>query len=116
MSRTLHDEFAKDWMKEFLSDFGTVETEFAISGEVRSVDVYFEPNLEGQTATTLYNNPEVIGRLASLITQPCLIEPFRNPIPPIEICNCRAKSTILGTNLLRQAKQENRLFQFDERP
>lgn len=103
-------------MKEFLSDFGTVETEFAISGEVRSVDVYFEPNPDRLTATNSYNNPKVIGRLANLITKPCLIEPFRNPIPPIEICNCRAKSTILGTNLLRQAKQAKRLFRFDERP
>jgi hypothetical protein len=116
MSRTLHDEFAKDWMKEFLSDFGTVETEFVIAGEVRSVDVYFEPNPKELTATNSYNNPKVIGRLANLITKPCLIEPFRNAIPPIEICNCRAKSTILGINLLRQAKQEKRLFQFEERP
>jgi hypothetical protein len=64
MSRTLHDEFAKDWMKEFLSDFGTVETEFAISGEVRSVDVYFQPNPEGQMAANSYNNPSVIGRFS----------------------------------------------------
>jgi hypothetical protein len=116
MSRTLHDEFARDWMKEFLSDFGAVETEFAISGEVRSVDVYFEPNQALSDGAWAYNSPEVIGRLANLITAPCLIEPFRNAIPSIEICNCRAKSTILGTNLLREAKKEKRKFHFDRRP
>jgi hypothetical protein len=108
MSRTLHDEFAKDWMKEFLSDFGTVETEFPISSEVRSVDVYFEPNPAWL--------PAPIGRLGRMITQPCLIEPFRNAIPGAEICNCRSKSTILGYKLVRQAQQENRRCQFDQRP
>ena len=108
MSRTLHDEFAKDWMKEFLSDFGTVETEFVISGEIRSVDVYFEPNPSSL--------PAPIGRLGRMITAPCLIEPFRNAVPSTEICNCRSKSTILGYKLVNKAQQENRRFRFEQRP
>jgi hypothetical protein len=116
MSRTLHDEFAKDWMKEFLSDFGTVETEFPIAGEIRSVDVYFAPNLDCLTISTAYQTPEVIGQLGRMIAEPCLIEPFRNAIPGAEICNCRSKSTILGQRLVRQAKQEKRRFHFDHRP
>jgi hypothetical protein len=116
MSRTLHDEFAKDWMKEFLSDFGTVETEFEISSEIRSVDVYFQPDLELSNVSAVYNQPEFIGRLASLIMEPCLIEPFRNAIPAVEICNCRAKSAILGKSLIRQAQKEKRQFHFDDRP
>jgi hypothetical protein len=44
MPRNIHDSFAKDWMREFLTDFGTVETEYEISSEVRHVDVYFDPN------------------------------------------------------------------------
>jgi hypothetical protein len=116
MSRTLHDEFAKDWMKEFLADFGTVETEFEISSEIRSVDVYFQPNLAFSDISAAYNRPEFIGRLASLITGPCLIEPFRNAIPAVELCNCRAKSAILGKSMMRQAQQEKRRFHFDDRP
>ncbi len=45
-------------MKEFLSDFGTVETEFEISSEIRSVDVYFQPNLESSEISAAYNRPE----------------------------------------------------------
>ncbi len=63
MSRTLHDEFAKDWMKEFLTDFCTVETEFPISGEVRSVNVYFEPNAKGLPESMVSDRPQVIGYL-----------------------------------------------------
>jgi hypothetical protein len=116
MSRTLHDEFAKDWMKEFLSDFGTVETEFEISSEIRSVDVYFQPDPALSNVSAVYNQPEFIGRLANLITEPCLIEPFRNAIPAVELCNCRAKSAILGKSLIRQAQKEKRRFHFDDRP
>ncbi|NJM46518.1 MAG: hypothetical protein HC860_10300 [Alkalinema sp. RU_4_3] len=108
MSRTLHDEFAKDWMKEFLADFGSVETEFEISGEVRSVDVHFVPNPELL--------PAPIGYLGSMITKPCLIEPFRNAVPGMAICNCRSKSTILGHKLVSQAQLEKRRFRFDDRP
>jgi hypothetical protein len=107
MSRTLHDEFAKDWMQEFLSDFGTVQTEFPISGEVRSVDVYFEPDHD--------RFPAPIGQLGRIITTPCLLEPFRNAIPAVEICNCRTKSTILGQNLVRQAKTQKARFRFADR-
>jgi hypothetical protein len=116
MSRTLHDEFAKDWMKEFLSDFGKVETEFEISSEIRSVDVYFQPDRELLNVSVVYNQPEFIGRLASLITEPCLIEPFRNAIPAVELCNCRAKSAILGKSLMRQFQKEKCRFHFDDRP
>jgi hypothetical protein len=108
MSRTLHDEFAKDWMKEFLADFGQVETDFQISGEVRHVDVYFEPD------PALL--PAPMGLLGQMITAPCLIEPFRNAISVEEICNCTSKATILGRNLARQAKREKRRFRFSDRP
>jgi hypothetical protein len=75
MSRTLHDEFAKDWMKEFLSDFGKVETEFEIASEIRSVDVYFQPDRELSNVAAVYNQPEFIGRLARLITKKLGLKP-----------------------------------------
>jgi hypothetical protein len=116
MSRTLHDEFAKDWMKEFLSDFGKVEIEFSISGEVRHVDVYFEPVPDGRFAPMMDSRPEAIGQLGRMIAAPCLIEPFRNAVPGVEICNCRSKSTILGMNLVRRAELQKQRFRFDDRP
>jgi hypothetical protein len=108
MSRTLHDSFAKEWMQEFLADFGTVQTEYEISSEVRHADVYFEPDPA--------KLPAPMGAFGRMITEPCLIEPFRNAIPIAQIANCKAKSTILGLNLVRQAKQETRKFSFEQRP
>jgi hypothetical protein len=108
MSRTLHDEFIKDWMKEFLSDFGAVETEFEIAGEVRSVDVHFAPNPDFL--------PAPIGRLGNMITETCLIEAFRNAVSGMDLCNCHTKSTILGYKLVTQAQQEKHKFHFDDRP
>jgi hypothetical protein len=64
MSRTSHDEFAKDWMQEFLADFGMVQTEFQISGEVRHGDVYFEPDAD--------RLPAPMGILASSAGSPAL--------------------------------------------
>jgi hypothetical protein len=108
MSRTLHDSFAKDWMREFLNDFGTVETEYPISGEVRHIDVYFEPDRAAL--------PAPMGLLGRMIEAPCLIEPFRNAVPINEIGNCKTKSVILGHNLVRQAKKAKRQFRYTDRP
>jgi hypothetical protein len=101
MTRTAHDEFAKDWLKSFLSDFGQVETEFQISSEARSVDVYFQP----YSATP---PPQGLGLVGKMIATPCLIEPFRNAIPDLEICNCMAKSTSLGGHLVAESKRQRR--------
>ena len=108
MSLTVHDTFAKDWLKEFLSDFGTVQIEYQISAAVRYVDVYFEPNLAAL--------PAPMGIFGRMIEAPCLLEPFRNPIPIAEISNCNSKSTILGHTLMRQANLEERDFRFEQRP
>jgi hypothetical protein len=72
MPRNIHDSFAKDWMREFLTDFGTVETEYEISSEVRHVDVYFEPNPDLL--------PAPMGLFGQMIRHPCLIEPFRKEL------------------------------------
>jgi hypothetical protein len=42
--RTRHDRFVKEWLKEFLTDFGEVKTEREVSGEVRSIDLIFSPH------------------------------------------------------------------------
>jgi hypothetical protein len=78
MSRTLHDEFARDWMKEFLSDFGAVEKErleaglkeaetnedfssliesFYLCRSSANAEILFE-SLENDAATTVYASVE----------------------------------------------------------
>jgi hypothetical protein len=41
MTRNIHDTFAKEWMQELLADFGQVEVEKPVSGEVRTIDIVF---------------------------------------------------------------------------
>jgi hypothetical protein len=43
MTRKIHDSFAKAWMKEILADFGTVAIETEVVGEVRTIDIVFQP-------------------------------------------------------------------------
>lgn len=95
-------------MQEFLSDFGTVETEFEIAGEVHSVDVHFVPNPDSL--------PAPIGHLGRMIAETCLIEAFRNAVSGMELCNCRTKSNLLGNRLFSQAKREKYKFRFADRP
>jgi hypothetical protein len=51
-----------------------------------------------------------------VIEFPCLIEPFCNAVSIAEIGNCKTKSTILGHNLVRQAKKAKRKFRYADRP
>jgi hypothetical protein len=37
MTRNVHDSFAKEWMKELLADFGEVEVERQVAGEVCTI-------------------------------------------------------------------------------
>jgi hypothetical protein len=85
MTRKLHDAFAKECLQELLADFGTVEVERPIAGEVRTIDVVFYPDPEGVP------NLQALGLLGRMVATPCLLEPFRNPVPTWEICNCRHK-------------------------
>ena len=52
MKRTIHDSFAKEWMQELLADFGTVEVEHEVSGEVRTIDLVFSPDPTAQSDRT----------------------------------------------------------------
>ena len=45
MTRNIHDSFAKEWMKELLGDFVQVKVERKVSGEVRTIDIVFFPDL-----------------------------------------------------------------------
>ncbi|MBE9031949.1 hypothetical protein IQ266_19620 [filamentous cyanobacterium LEGE 11480] len=61
MTRNIHDSFAKEWMKELLSDFGEVEIETQITGEVRTIDIVFQP-------PTKSSNPSVSSDASPLTT------------------------------------------------
>ena len=100
MTRTLHDSFAKECIKELLSDFGEVETEKQIASEVREIDLFFQPN------PAALDNLKALGLLGRMVSKPAILEPFRNAVPEWEICNCREKRFRLEAEFRRQANQK----------
>ncbi len=53
MTRFIHDQFAKQYLKELLTPLGNVETSRDIAGEVRQIDVFFAPKAEPDVEPTV---------------------------------------------------------------
>jgi len=102
MTRFIHDKFAKDYLEELLSPFGTVQAPRSVSAEVREIDVWFEP------APINQENPELLGLLGRLATTPCILEPFRNPVTPQEICDCLSKELEIRRKYYRETARNPR--------
>jgi hypothetical protein len=99
MSQFPHDDFAKAYLSELLSPISTVEVDHRIKAEARSADIWFTP---GNVPASAH---QALGLLGMLVAQPCLLEPFRNPVGRSEIRRCLAKLFSLHAKLERQAKQ-----------
>ncbi len=84
---TIHDQFAKSLLSEFLEPYGTTVTNLEVSDEPRFVDLYFKPKVD------LALHP--LGFLGQMAQQPCLIEPFRNPIDDAAIQTCLLKALMV---------------------
>ncbi len=92
MTIFIHDQFAKDYLEELLSQLGECQTPLEIRSEIRQVDVFFAPSTQPKIS------PELLGLLGKLATTVCLFEPFRNPVTINEIRTCLR--TFHGTSLL----------------
>ncbi|MGB3514502.1 MAG: flagellar assembly protein H [Microcoleaceae cyanobacterium] len=110
MTRFIHDQFAKDYLEELLSQFGECQTPLEIRSEIRQVDVFFAPAPQAKTAPTL------LGLLGKLATTPCLFEPFRNPVTINEIRTCLLKLLEVHTDFIRQANREKTKLNEDNYP
>jgi hypothetical protein len=100
MTRNIHDSFAKEWMQQLLTDFGTVTIETQISSEVRTIDIVFYPDAAAIPALP------ALGLLGQMLIAPCCaIEAFRNAVPEWEIRNCTNKLFQLENELTREAQQ-----------
>ncbi len=100
MTRFIHDQFAKDYLEELLSSLGEVKSARVVRGEVREIDVWFSPNI-------LDNNPrELLGLLGKMAINPCLFEPFRNPVTATEIRTCLLKLLQVEGEINRQANRQ----------
>ncbi|HAG85839.1 MAG TPA: hypothetical protein DCL61_33040 [Cyanobacteria bacterium UBA12227] len=110
MTRQPHDQFAKQYLSELLAPLGTVEISREVTDEVRQIDLYFAPSPTPPT------EPPNLGLLSQLVSNPCLIEPFRNQPSKTEIRTCLLKLLSLQSDLQRQARRENRSLPETELP
>ena len=110
MTRTPHDSFAKEWMQEVLADFGEIEIEKQIAGEVRKIDLYFCPD------PNRLQDLKVLGLLGRMISTPSLLEPFRNAVPEWETRNCREKLFQLEAELRRETTRQKMKLSKENRP
>lgn len=108
MTRQPHDQFAKQYLEELLALFGAVEISREITTEVRQIDVWFAPKPGA--------NPQILGLLGQLVTNPCMLEPFRNQPSKTEIRNCLLKLFALHSQFQRRARRENEEIAEDELP
>lgn len=100
MTRTHHDQFAKQCLAGFLAPYGETEISREVVSEVRQIDVYFVP---ASTARVLKSE---LGLLGQMVTTPALLEPFRNPVQAEHILDCQSKLNEVRNGLVRQAKSQ----------
>ncbi|NET60501.1 MAG: hypothetical protein F6K47_31495, partial [Symploca sp. SIO2E6] len=100
MTRFIHDQFAKDYLEKLLEPYGEVKAPRRVSGEVREIDVWFDPNFD-----TPPSNLGNLGLLGRMVQTPALIEPFRNAANADEICDCLLKLLEVRGELKREAKR-----------
>jgi hypothetical protein len=99
MTRFIHDQFAKDYLEELLSSYGEVKIPRRVPSEVREIDIWFDPNPQIKT------NLNILGLLGKIAQFPTILEPFRNPATPDEICDCLLKLLELRNFQKREANR-----------
>ncbi len=100
MTRKPHDSFAKQYLKGLLQPLGAAETSRDVFGEMQQVDVWFAPGSANESTR------QALGVLGQMVANPCLLKPFRNQAPSLEICACLSKLFVLQAEEHRRAKRE----------
>jgi hypothetical protein len=96
------DQFNKSLFRELLSPYGQVTPNLAVPGEERAIDIFFAPD------PAVMLDPAELGRLALMLTQPSLLEPFCSSLVDAEVGNCLLKLLLVHADKYRQADRENR--------
>ncbi len=99
MTRFVHDQFAKDYLEALLESYGEVKASSRVAAEVREIDVLFTPASEKTSGL------ENLGLLGKFAYYPAIFEPFRNPAPKEDICDCLLKLLDVRSGLQREAKR-----------
>ena len=101
MSRTSFDQFSKQFLEEFLTPLGEVQTNREVPGEPRFIDIFFAPSTQPSEEFLM------LGLLGKIVTTPCLIEPFRNQPSPTEVRSCLFKLLFVQADFQRKARRED---------
>ncbi|MDF5714660.1 MAG: DUF4351 domain-containing protein [Rhizonema sp. NSF051] len=102
MTRTPHDNFAKDYFEELLSPLGKVETSRVVTDEARQIDILFSPS---SPPTVPSESLDLLGRL---VNQTSSIEIFRNQPNLFQVLMCANKLYSYFAELNRLARREDR--------
>ena len=85
-------------MEDLFSLYGQVKAPLRVSSEMRQIDIWFEPQVSPSDLQPL----GLLGRMAQTTA---ILEPFRNPATPEEICGCLLKALELRAEQQRQAER-----------
>jgi len=107
MTRFIHDQFAKEYLKELLSPLGSVTVSRKIPAEVREVDVLFVPEERNESSFRTLG-VFALGILGKIVENSAIIEPFRNPVTTDEICSCIGKLFDFDAECNRVANREDK--------
>ncbi len=110
MTIFIHDQFAKDYLEEFLKPYGEVKAPQVVRSERREIDVLFLPHKEQLSELKTLG---LLGKMAQTVS---IFEPFRNPVMADEIGDCLIKSLEVRRSLQRDAKRNKRKFTDSEIP
>jgi hypothetical protein len=100
MTRFIHDQFAKEYLKLLLEPYGKVTPDRTVTSEVKRIDVFFSP------LSTKNQNLEALGLLGKFAAFPALFEAFRNPATEDEMTECVSKLLLVKGELQRKAHRK----------
>jgi hypothetical protein len=104
MTRTPHDQFAKQHLEALLEAIGSVTSSRKVVSETREVDIWFVPDDKAQATRA------ALGILGQMVSQQCVLEPFRNAVQAQDIRTCLGKLIDLSESLRRKARRDQQPF------
>jgi hypothetical protein len=87
------DQFNKRLFQELLSPFGQVIPNLAVLGSERTIDIFFAPH------PGAIPNEDELGKLAKMVTNPALLEPYRSALTDRDLETCVIKLFTLTAEL-----------------
>lgn len=87
------DQFNKRLFQELLSPFGQVIPNLAVLGSERTIDIFFAPH------PGAIPNEDELGKLAKMVTNPALLEPYRSALTNRDLETCVIKLFTLTAEL-----------------